>query len=136
MSLLNSLSWFSSEAKARRRARALAEQDYRLVQELVRIRRERGLSQADVAELLGITQQAVSKLERPGSDPRLSRLRQYSHAVGALVGHVAEIDGGQLDRGDWTVIACSVPSTPQSASKTYKALPAANVKRTDVALAG
>ena len=134
MSLLDSLPWFGSEAKARRRARALADQDYRLVQDLVRIRRDRQLSQADVAELLGITQQAVSKLERPGSDPRLSRLRQYAHAIGALVGHVAEVDSGQLERGVWIVMASTLPATPtRGASVTYVA---ANVKRTDLALAG
>ena len=58
----------------------------------------------------------------------------HACAIGALVGHVAEVDSGQLERGVWIVMASTLPATPtRGASVTYVA---ANVKRTDLALAG
>ena len=113
-----------------RRAKHLATADYRLILDLVRVRKARGLSQEDVAERLGISQQAVSKLERYDSDPKLSSLRRYAHAVEALVAHVVEADTGQLDRGEWIAVAYSTPSIRPLTSKTYAT---DGVRRTDLA---
>lgn len=66
--------------------------------ELVRIRREAGLSQADVAALLGVTQQAVHKIERYDADLKLSTLERYANAIGALVFHHVEADNGRAVR--------------------------------------
>lgn len=63
--------------------------------ELVALRREAGLTQGDVAERMGVSQQAVSKFERYDSDPKLSTVRRYANAVGALVEHRVERDQGQ-----------------------------------------
>lgn len=46
-----------------------------------------GLSQADVAKLMGITSYSVAALESLDSDPCLSTLRRYALAVGVYVAH-------------------------------------------------
>ncbi|MGD8168546.1 helix-turn-helix domain-containing protein [Herbiconiux sp. P16] len=112
---------------AYRRARALASSDYKLIADLVAVRQANGLKQRDVAEMLGITQQAVSKIEGHDSDPKLSTVRMYANAVGALVAHVVEADRGQLDNGKaW--MAVSYVASPRahrdSASMSYVARPA------------
>ncbi len=63
--------------------------------DLIRLRREHGLTQKDVAEALGVTQQAINKLERYDSDPKFSTVRRYANAVGALVEHRVAPDLGQ-----------------------------------------
>lgn len=93
-----------------RRARLLADNDYKLMADLVAIRKESGLRQSDVAARLGISQQAVSKIENYDSDPKLSTIRMYANAIGALVDHTVAKDIGQLDDGhDWIAIAYTVP---------------------------
>ncbi|MEJ6554009.1 helix-turn-helix transcriptional regulator [Microbacterium esteraromaticum] len=109
--------------------------------ELVQLRRDAGLTQQDVADLMGCTQQAVQKLERYDADPKLSTLRRYSNAVGALVSHEVSRDNGmslQIAYGDAT------RSGSQPTSRTIQPVPfpqptrtiqwAAESKRTDFAL--
>lgn len=115
------------------RAKQLAKADYRLISALVRVRRDSGMSQQDVADRLGLTQQAVAKIERYDNDPKLSTLRRYAHAIGALVDHVVEADEGQLEKGDWTAISYTFPTTVPVASITYSVQ---GTKRADYALAG
>lgn len=114
------------------RAKHLAKADYRLVAALVKVRKERGLSQQDVADRLGLTQQAVAKIERYDNDPKLSTLRRYAHAVGALVAHVVEVDEGQLERGEWLAVSYSMPTITPVASNTYAV---EGIKRTDFVIA-
>lgn len=70
-----------------RLARLLADQDEALVDRLVQLRKDKGLSQQDVADAMGVTQSAVARIESGERDPRLSTLRRYAHAVGALIEH-------------------------------------------------
>jgi DNA-binding XRE family transcriptional regulator len=113
------------------RAKMLAKNDYKLLADLVQVRIDKGLSQADVAERLGISQQAVSKLESYDSDPRLSTIRRYAHAVEALVAHVVEPDSGQLDNGRaW--IAVTYTTMTAAPVRTY---PTSALKRADLAFA-
>ena len=79
------------------RAKSLARNDYKLLTDLVAVRKKNGFSQDDVAALLDITQQAVSKLESYDSDPKLSTLRRYAHAIGAVVEHKVAPDDGRLE---------------------------------------
>lgn len=88
----------------RPRAKVLAREHRHLRAELVRVRTENGLTQADVAQLLQITPQAVSKLERYDADPKLSTLARYANAVGALIEHRVTVDHGQS-----LVLAASSP---------------------------
>lgn len=106
-----------SLSDAVRRATKLAENDFKLVQDLIQLRIDKGLSQADVAEALGISQQAVSRFERMDADPRLSTIRQYAHAIEALVWHAVESDEGQLNQaGRWTTMAFCVNETSEAPS--------------------
>lgn len=89
----------------RARAKLLAQENSEMRARLIEIRRAAGLSQADVAELLGVTQQAVHKIERYDADMKLSTLERYANAVGALVFHRVEVDNGRSVRivtgADW-----------------------------------
>ena len=79
----------------RARAKVLAREHRTMRTELIALRREAGLTQGDVAERMGVRQQAVSKFERYDSDPKLSTVRRYANPVGALVEHRVERDQGQ-----------------------------------------
>lgn len=63
----------------------MEEARHRLVDELVQIRKARGLSMQDVADELQISRQAVSKIERASRDPRISTLIRYAMAIGAHI---------------------------------------------------
>ncbi|MDG2261774.1 MAG: helix-turn-helix transcriptional regulator, partial [Actinomycetota bacterium] len=52
--------------------------------DLVSKRKERGLSQTEVAADMGTSQSAVARLES-GADVRLSTLERYASAIGATV---------------------------------------------------
>lgn len=65
------------------RARALAAAEESLMDQLVALRKAHKLSQADVAERLGISQPAVAAFERYDSNPTLSTLRRYALAIEA-----------------------------------------------------
>ncbi|MEU1287085.1 helix-turn-helix transcriptional regulator [Kitasatospora sp. NPDC005856] len=62
-----------------------------LVETLVAARKKCGLTQRDVAKLMGTTRSTISAFERVGGDARYSTLQRYARAVGArlhgLVGH-------------------------------------------------
>ena len=111
------------------RAHVLAANDYKLIADLVKVRKQQGLKQRDVALLLGITQQAVSKIESHDSDPQLSTLRMYANAIGALVGHAVVADTGQLADGQhWKVTTYVVPRMNSGArSGSYVAPPSRSI---------
>ncbi len=46
-------------------------------------RRAAGLTQADLAQRLGISQASIAQLERPGSNPRIATLQRALRAAGA-----------------------------------------------------
>ncbi|MER6396363.1 helix-turn-helix domain-containing protein [Kitasatospora sp. NPDC059973] len=64
-----------------------------LVETLVVARKKRGLTQRDVADLMGTSQSTISEFERVGGDARYSTLQRYARAVDArlysLVDHTA-----------------------------------------------
>jgi transcriptional regulator with XRE-family HTH domain len=76
------------------RENAAIDRDMRLIESLVTIRKQRGLTQAEVAERMGRSQPAVSDFERLGGDPHLSTIRRYALAVGAEVVHTVTAPGG------------------------------------------
>lgn len=97
------------------RADLLTENDRRLLDDLVRVRKERGLSQSDVAAQLGVKQPTVADFEAYDSNPTLSRIRRYAHAVGALISHRVELDSGQLldhRRDEWMPASIAVKVMP------------------------
>ena len=69
-------------------ARAYAESadEYELVRELLAARAKAGLTQEQVAESMGTTKSAVSRLEAAGKhSPSVSTLKKYARAVGCEV---------------------------------------------------
>jgi len=110
---------------------------------LVALRREAGLTQQDVADFMGCTQQAVQKLERYDADPQLSTLRRYANAVGAVVSHQVRRDDSvyapraYAERPASTVTTTS--ASMQVRTSVADSIPvslweAAESKRTDFAL--
>lgn len=71
-------------------ARRLVRGDDKLLDDLVGMRRSKGLTQSDIGELMGVSQSAVARIESGERDPRLSTLRRYALAVGADVDHRVE----------------------------------------------
>lgn len=118
------------------RAAALAESDLTMLVELVELRRKSPLTQEDVARALGITQQAVSAFERLESDPRLSTIRQYAHAVGALVAHDVRPDSGTDAALDWLASRHSIRITSETTERLERTVlgPRVDSARTDFAL--
>jgi DNA-binding XRE family transcriptional regulator len=59
------------------------EEEYTLVREMLAARARLGLTQEAVAELMGTTKSAISRLEAAGKHaPSLTTLKKYAHAVG------------------------------------------------------
>jgi transcriptional regulator with XRE-family HTH domain len=56
-----------------------------LMAELVEARKERGLSQTEIAAQMGTSQSAVARLERGDVDARLSTVERYAAALGRTV---------------------------------------------------
>jgi transcriptional regulator with XRE-family HTH domain len=56
-----------------------------LAGELVRLRRDAGLSQTEVAARMGTSQSAVARLEAGQGDLRLSSLQRYAAALGRRI---------------------------------------------------
>jgi transcriptional regulator with XRE-family HTH domain len=56
-----------------------------LVVGLAALRRERGLSQQEIAELIGVDRVTISRVENGHVSPRLSLLIGYARIVGARV---------------------------------------------------
>lgn len=79
----------------RPRAQVLAREDRELKAELVAMRRAAGLTQQQLADRMGVSQQAIQKLERYDSDPKMSTVRRYANALEAIVEHRVTRDSGQ-----------------------------------------
>lgn len=59
------------------------EEEYALVREMLAARAQLGLSQENVAERMGTTKSAISRLETAGKhSPSLTTLKKYARAVG------------------------------------------------------
>lgn len=65
----------------------LAQEDQKLVTDLIAARHACGLTQDALAEILGVSQATVSAFERIGNDPKLSTIRRYARAVDVMVRH-------------------------------------------------
>lgn len=60
---------------------ALAEDADALIADLVELRRQRGLSQTDIAERMGTSQSALARVESGRSDLRMSTVARYAEAL-------------------------------------------------------
>lgn len=75
----------TSDAELERRADLLINDHWQLIDRLVAIRKERGLTVETVASRMGVTPEYAAVLDRQGPevDWRLSEIRRYAMAVGA-----------------------------------------------------
>ena len=96
MSTLEELLGLSPSSPEIIRAEQLADNDRALLRALVEIRHTRGLTQAAVGEIMGISQPSVAAFEAHDSNPTLATVRRYAHAVRALITHRVEPDEGEL----------------------------------------
>jgi DNA-binding XRE family transcriptional regulator len=55
---------------------------YEIKSELINLRIEKGLSQKQLAELIGTKQSAISRLESGNSNPSVEFLSKIAHALG------------------------------------------------------
>ncbi|MCH8570334.1 helix-turn-helix domain-containing protein [Nesterenkonia sp. AY15] len=90
MDTLESLLGIDPEDPKTKLAAELAEEHYDFIEKLVSARVRAGLSQQDVADSMGVTQPTVSAVERLGNDLKLSTIRRYALAVGAMVRYQVE----------------------------------------------
>jgi transcriptional regulator with XRE-family HTH domain len=89
-------------ANARERARALAAK-YRAEMTLDEVREARAMTQQHLAELLGINQAAVSKMERR-ADMYVSTLRDMIRAMGGQLEIVAKFPEGAVRIGQFKTL--------------------------------
>ncbi|WP_454004920.1 helix-turn-helix transcriptional regulator [Alcaligenes sp. Marseille-Q7550] len=54
-----------------------------VIQDLIRLRKAHGLTQAELARLAGLSRMTVSKIERGQVDPQLSTLQELARVLGA-----------------------------------------------------
>ena len=77
--------WLAGEEAQRQRAAIRAENIGRIAgHELAEMRKSAGLTQADVARVLGVSQARISQIEH-GQVDSLDTLRAYAEALGAEV---------------------------------------------------
>lgn len=77
------------------RAEQLVDAHFRLLEDLVNLRKKRGLSQAVVGERMGVSQPSIASFEAYDSNPTLSTIRRYALAVGARL-HIEVVDDVEL----------------------------------------
>ncbi len=59
-----------------------ADEEFAVIEALIRARTKARLSQAELAKRIGTTQSAIARLEGGGVSPSLSTLRRYAEATG------------------------------------------------------
>jgi DNA-binding XRE family transcriptional regulator len=59
-----------------------ANEEFAVIEALIRARTKARLSQAELAKRIGTTQSAIARLEGGGVSPSLSTLRRYAEATG------------------------------------------------------
>lgn len=72
---------------------------HRVLDQLVDQRKAAGLTQADVALVLGVTQATVSQLESEASNPLVSTLQRHACALGLRLTVELVIDAGTAGSG-------------------------------------
>jgi ribosome-binding protein aMBF1 (putative translation factor) len=74
-----------ARARSQALAAALADNEVDFKRALVQARIDAGLTQEDIAARIGTHPSVIAKFERLDSNPRLSMIRYYAHALGIAV---------------------------------------------------
>ena len=64
-----------------------------LMEQLIALRLERGLTQRQVGDLLGVSQASIAQFESSSASPTISRILTYALAVGAKINFSVEDTG-------------------------------------------
>ena len=96
-------------------AARLVEADNDMRWALIQARKEAGLTQHELAEIMGESQPTVASFEREDNDPRLSTLRRYALAVGATLAHqVTDCHGRSHQSFGWQKDLATAPPGSRS----------------------
>ena len=90
-----------SDESLERRADLLVDARDRLLEGLVRLRKEHKLSQQTVAERMGVSQPTVAAFERYDANPTVSSIIRYAMAVDALLDMKVVDDCGEGVPATW-----------------------------------
>jgi predicted transcriptional regulator len=74
-----------------------ADAQYRLIKEIVEYRKFAGITQKQVAERSGLTQQMVSRMEKIDNSPTLDNFLRYVLAIGLNLKVVVATGGGETE---------------------------------------
>ena len=109
-----------SDESLERRADLLVDARDRLLEGLVRLRKEHKLSQQTVAERMGVSQPTVAAFERYDANPTVSSIIRYAMAVDALLDIKVVDDCGEGVPGAWqmTGAAQATVRVPTPSRKT------------------
>lgn len=107
-----------SQLRTRKLARKLARERGDLHANLVQLRLKKGITQAQVAADLDVSQPTIAAFERYDNDPKLSTVHRYALAIGAVVEHrVADADGWLDVTVESSVRMKTAPSTRSAFAK-------------------
>ena len=109
-----------SDVSLERRADLLVDARDRLLEGLVRLRKEHKLSQQTVAERMGVSQPTVAAFERYDANPTVSSIIRYAMAVNALLDIKVVDDCGEGVPATWqmTGAAQATVRVPAPSRKT------------------
>ena len=109
-----------SDESLERRADLLVDARDRLLEGLVRLRKEHKLSQQTVAERMGVSQPTVAAFERYDANPTVSSIIRYAMAVNALLDIKVVDDCGEGVPATWqmTGAAQATVRVPTPSRKT------------------
>ena len=109
-----------SDESLERRADLLVDARDRLLEGLVRLRKEHKLSQQTVAERMGVSQPTVATFERYDANPTVSSIIRYAMAVNALLDIKVVDDCGEGVPATWqmTGAAQATVRVPAPSRKT------------------
>lgn len=93
-----------------RRAEQVVKNTRGLLDDLVEIRNKHDISQKELADRMGVSQSAVSQMERYDANPTLSTIERYAIAVGARIAITAFPDPSLRAAESWTDPHHTIPS--------------------------
>lgn len=122
MERMEEMDWDEFQTPEAKLALELAREDQNLITSLIARRKEKGLSQEQLAELIGIAQATVSAFERVGNDPHLSTVRRYARALGVMVRHHLDDDAECGDSQYIAHVSDRGVTTQETAAAIYRGL--------------
>lgn len=126
MDMLEQLLGIDPEDPQTKLAGELAAEHYSFLERLVQERVNAGLSQQEVASRMGVTQPTVSSIEKLGTDLKLSTVRRYALAIGAMVKYQVERPDEDTDSDSDVVV--SLEDHRQNRVRMYGHWPTEEVK--------